>query len=429
MNLTVVIPTLNEATNLAVLLPKLKQILDGMALSDGYEILIIDGPSTDGTEQAARQHEVRYHRQQGIGYGGALREAFALSQGEYVVTIDADLSHNPYVIKQLYKQRQHAEVIIASRYVRAGFARTEFFRKIFSRLLNKIFCYILDIPLHDISSGFRLYRRDALREVELTATGYELLEEIIVEAYMRGIRVMEIPFHYAPRKRGKSHVKLIKFAWAYLTMLSRLWVRRNSIRSADYDERAFHSKILIQRYWQRKRYAHILDLIDNREALVDIGCGSSKILGAIPQAVAMDVSFNKLRHLRILPNSLVNGTIFALPFKDERFDEIICSQVIEHIPPDDTLFAELRRILRDDGTLVIGTPDYATWRWRWIEWVYKRAIPGGYADEHITHYTFDSLVKKLNEYGFTYLAHRYVAGAELIIKARKGGAQEHAQTG
>jgi ubiquinone/menaquinone biosynthesis C-methylase UbiE len=133
----------------------------------------------------------------------------------------------------------------------------------------------------------------------------------------------------------------------------------------------------------------------------------------------MDFLFPKLRFLRRYGIPLAQGSAFALPFKAGSFDCLISSEVIEHIPFDDSLFTEMRRVLRADGTLILGTPDYATLGWRIIEPVYGFLIPGGYHDEHITHYTQSTLSDILKRHGFEVEATSYVGGSEMIMKCRK----------
>lgn len=133
----------------------------------------------------------------------------------------------------------------------------------------------------------------------------------------------------------------------------------------------------------------------------------------------MDIAFNKLRYRRRLINPLVNGDILAIPFKSYSFDEVICSSVIEHVADNENIFRELNRILKLEGILILGTPDYAKFLWNIIEKLYKNLHPGGYADKHISRYTFKSLKEKLQNYGFELITHRYNFGSELIIKARK----------
>ena len=135
--------------------------------------------------------------------------------------------------------------------------------------------------------------------------------------------------------------------------------------------------------------------------------------------MGMDVSWGKLRFLRRHGIPLVRGSGFSLPFKDNSFDCLISSQVIEHIPYAPELFSEMNRVLRPGGILVIGTPDYATIGWRLIEPLYGFLMPGGYRDEHVTHYTRQSLKDILDEYGFAHEETAYVARSELIMRMRK----------
>ena len=76
-------------------------------------------------------------------------------------------------------------------------------------------------------------------------------------------------------------------------------------------------------------------------------------------------------------------------------------------------------MLAPGGTLIIGTPDYATRGWRVIEPIYGRLIPGGYRDEHITHYTHESLSRILSRYGFVEEETAYIMRSELIMRWRK----------
>jgi ubiquinone/menaquinone biosynthesis C-methylase UbiE len=153
-----------------------------------------------------------------------------------------------------------------------------------------------------------------------------------------------------------------------------------------------------------------------RERILDIGCGTSKILAAFPQAIGLDISYNKLRYNLSLGNELINADLKDICFKDESFDTVICSEVIEHIEKDYGIFQEMTRIIKSDGVLILGTPDYSTFSWNLIEWFYKRIIPGGYGDEHITRYNKEELVRLMESVGFKLESRKYILGAELICK-------------
>jgi hypothetical protein len=89
--------------------------------------------------------------------------------------------------------------------------------------------------------------------------------------------------------------------------------------------------------------------------------------------------------------------------------------VIEHVPKDSGILEELDRVLAPGGRLVLGTPDYANWQWRWIEKAYGFAAPGGYADEHIAHYTREELIAKYRRWGYALQESRYILRGELIL--------------
>jgi len=419
IDLTVLIPVLDECDNVATLLPRLRRMLD--ALRCRYEVVVVDGGSRDRTVEVARDLGAQVLRQRAPGYGGALREGFAAATGRYVLTLDADLSHDPDFVVKLWQERETADVVIASRYVRGGVAYMPLSRKVLSRALNRFFALGLGLPVRDLSSGFRLYRASTLRELRLTGRNFDVLEEILVKAYAAGFRVVETPFTYYPRDSGSSHARVFRFGMSLLRAFGQLWKLRNSIESADYDERAFYSRIPLQRWWQRRRHRVVTSLARATGRTLDVGCGSSVILPSLNHVVGVDVKLSKLRYMRQYGVPLMQGSVMALPFRDGSFDCVVCSQVIEHIPDDPAIFRELVRVLRDDGLLILGTPDYATIGWRVIEPLYGFFAPGGYEDEHITHYTLESLTELARRHDLEVTSTDYVFGSELILGLRKRG--------
>jgi SAM-dependent methyltransferase len=253
---------------------------------------------------------------------------------------------------------------------------------------------------------------------------FAVLPEIAVKAYLEGCRIQEIPFHYHPRSTGVSKARIAAFGLEYARLLYRLWVYRNAIRHADYDSRAFFSRIPLQRWWQRRRYEIVCDLVGESLSVLDAGCGSSQILRGLPQAVGMDIQMNKLLFMRAPGKLLLRGSLLEIPVADGAFDTVICSQAIEHVPGPERVLDELARCIAPGGALVLGTVDYGSWRWPLIERLYRFARPGGYADEHVTHFTRASLVEGLERRGLAVEAVRFIAGAEIIVKARKPGRLE-----
>lgn len=419
MQLSIVIPALNEGENLKLLLPRLQRVVKGLGIRQ-YEITLVDGGSIDDTTGVARNAGAEVVTQQEPGYGGALKAGFEATTGEYILTLDADLSHDPDFVRPMWESRQEAEIIVASRYIPQGSAQMPFVRKVLSIILNKVFTLGLSLPVHDISSGFRLYRSSALKGMPIESFDFDVLEEILIRCYAQGWTIKELPFRYLPRQEGASHINLLRFGYAYLRTFRRMWELRNSILCADYDDRAFDSRIPPQRYWQRARHNIITGFAADAGLCLDIGCGSSRILSHVDEVIGADILLRKLRWARKYGKPLVNADIFALPFPDEAFDCVICSEVIEHIAASDTPFLEMRRVLKREGRLILGTPDYGRLSWRIIEALYHRLIPGGYADEHITHYSRKGLVPFMEDLGFALHDVQYVLGSEMILLFVKG---------
>jgi SAM-dependent methyltransferase len=356
------------------------------------------------------------------GFGHELRSGLRRARGLYVITVDPDFSGPMTFLRDLWARRLEADVLVASRYVDGSRVTMPAARLVGSRVLNAIFRRGLSLGVNDGSSAIRLYRTDVINALRLEAADYDILQEVLVRAYAEGWRVLEVPLRYTPNPEvaSKAHVPL---AWAYVRTFWTLWKLRNSIAAADYDYRAHDSPIPLQRYWQRRRYRHIVELIDGQGSVLDVGCGSSQIIGALPRgSVALDVLMNKLRFARRFRTPRICGSGFALPFADERFPCVLCSQVIEHVPMVPSMIDELCRVLEPGGRLVLGTPDYDRWEWVWIEKAYGIAAPGGYADEHISHYTRRGLLEDFARRGYTHEATRYILRGELILAFRKPGA-------
>lgn len=414
---SVIIPALNEGVSIGQLVAGVRAQLAALDVSS--EVLVVDGGSMDETVRAASDAGARVVSQGGKGYADALRTGFQSARGRFVVTMDADYSHDPDFLGTLWRARHQAPVVIASRYVPGGYAAMPLTRRLLSVILNSGSRWLLSIPIRDLSSGFRLYDRKVLKGIRTEASQFDVLIELLVLIFSRGWGVAEAPFHYRPRFGGRSHVRLWRFAKAYARTLAKLWALRNSLRSADYDDRAFSSRILIQRFWQRRRYAIVLGLLGRVGRVLDAGCGSSKILEALPQAVGLDLNFAALRFRSRTNKDLVNADVRALPFKEETFEAIICSEVVQQIRDDPWVFRELGRVLAKGGVLILGTPDYGRWQWRWIEWWYTRLLPDAHGRAHVQRYTAASLAARLSEHGFVIRETRYICGAELILQCRK----------
>ena len=418
LDLTIVIAALDEAENLRLLLPLVRSTTTALGLQ--VEIVIVDERADEATRQVSAENHATLLAPDSRGYGRALWAGLAYARTDFIVTMDADLSHPASFLADLWQNRYMADIVIASRYVPGGQAIMPASRYWLSRILNLAFGRGLDLKMYDMSSGFRLYHRRALPEEAPESQDFNVLQELLVKAYIEGFSAYEVPFRYEPRRSGASHARVIKFGMAYLRTFGWLWKLRNSIASADYDYRAYATWLPPQRYWQRQRYRYITKMVQGKGACLDVGCGSSRIIGALPPgSIALDILWRKLRFDRRFQVDRVQGSILDLPVLSQSFACVLCSQVIEHIPRANVL-DELDRVLQPGGYLILGTPDYGKWQWLFIEWLYKIILPQAYADEHITHYTYAELIAAFVEQrGYTHLATHYILQGELILEFQK----------
>lgn len=334
-------------------------------------------------------------------------ELLRRARGEYVLIVDGSDTSAPW-FGALWEDRHAAGLVLAE-----GAAPDEVGgRRIRERsrgLALRACQRLLSLPVLP-EARVIFYRRAALTRAPQATRRFEWLLEVIVLANSEGWPVRRLvgsgglPAHPVRLRLGT---------------LRRLWVLRNSAFSADYDERAFNSLIPLQRYWQRRRHHVINRWVDPRTRILDVGCGSSRIVQDLPQAVGLDVQIKKLRRISTRTHKVVQATLTRLPFRSGSFQTLICSQVIEHVPEHLVDWREMNRVLTSGGTFVVGTPDYATIAWPFLERLYAIVHPRGYVHEHINRYTAASLRHALDAHGFQVEASAYVGRAELIIKARK----------
>jgi dolichol-phosphate mannosyltransferase len=217
MQITIVLPTYNEAENL----PKLVSALLSLPLV--LTVLVVDDHSPDGTGKIADELSIRYreqivvlHRTGKLGLRSAyiegFRKAFDLGT-DVVVQMDADFSHDPAVLVEMARRITSYEVVIGSRYVKGGSLdeRWPAWRKSLSAFGNFYARTILGFPLHDVTTGYRMWRREALQAMPLDrirSNGYIFLVEMAYVAYVMGYKISEVPIHFADRRWGKSKMSL-----------------------------------------------------------------------------------------------------------------------------------------------------------------------------------------------------------------------------
>jgi glycosyltransferase involved in cell wall biosynthesis len=224
MDLSIVIPMFNEAENVEVTLKRVEEVLASFA--GLFEIIPVNDGSVDNTleilenlaEENKRIKVVSYKKN--IGRGMALRSGFKASNGDIVVSIDADLSFAPNHILDLIdvlKNEPDVDFVLGSPFVPGGNVKNVPFHRLWiSKLGNKILRYTMPNRIYYSTGVFRAYRRKVLDSLELESDDKEIHLEILSKAVALGYRVREIPVVLSARKRGKSKFKFKKTAISHL---------------------------------------------------------------------------------------------------------------------------------------------------------------------------------------------------------------------
>jgi len=221
VELSIVIPAYREEKNLEFILPRVSATLAAIGCTN--EILVIDTiDSMDGTEQVCKANGVRYlHREGGNEYGRAIKTGIARARGEWLVFMDADGSHTPEFIADLYRNRLGYDVVIASRYVKGGSTDNSMMLIFMSRIVNLVYSLVLGLGCRDVSNSFKLYRSVDLSELTLFATNFDIVEEILYKLKKRKgkLSLLEIPFSFKEREYGQTKRNTFKFIVTYVKTL------------------------------------------------------------------------------------------------------------------------------------------------------------------------------------------------------------------
>ena len=220
----VVVPTYNELANLPLLAA-------GLMEHPNLHLLVVDDQSPDGTgdlaDRLASEHAGRIrvlhrtgHRGLGRSYVDGLKAALR-EPVDVVCQMDADLSHDPVQLPALIAAADEHDVVIGSRYVPGGrIVNWPLRRRVLSRFANLYVRTVTRLAVHDCTSGFRCWRREALASLpfdRLTSDGYAFLVELLYAAARRGCRITEVPITFVERRLGQSklsHDVLIESAIA-----------------------------------------------------------------------------------------------------------------------------------------------------------------------------------------------------------------------
>ncbi|MBU5614862.1 polyprenol monophosphomannose synthase [Geomonas sp. Red51] len=207
----VVIPTYNERDNLEKLV---RQVL---SLNPALELLVVDDNSPDGTGDLAESLAAEtgrvsvLHRSGKLGLGSAYREGFAraLDMGaDLVVQMDADFSHDPAMIPYFFEETRQADLVIGSRYLNGVSVVNWPLRRLMLSYFASVYTRVITgLTISDCTSGFKCFRAEALRAIDLSSIrsdGYSFQIEMNYRCKEKGFRISEVPIIFIDRHAGTS---------------------------------------------------------------------------------------------------------------------------------------------------------------------------------------------------------------------------------
>ncbi len=214
MKISVIIPMYNEEENALNTLTKVNEILEKY---DDYEIIVVDDGSADNTfkiinEMASKKDKIKILKHSSnMGMGRALRTGFENSNGDIIITIDADLSYKPYHILKLieeFEKDETIDIVVGSPYMEGGSVKNVPFVRLFiSRAANKFVGFSMIDNLSTVTSVLRGYKREVIDSLELESNGTDINLEILSKASATRFKIKETPALLEGRKLGQSKLK------------------------------------------------------------------------------------------------------------------------------------------------------------------------------------------------------------------------------
>ncbi|CAH4023738.1 dolichol-phosphate mannosyltransferase subunit 1 [Pieris brassicae] len=231
---SILLPTYNERENLPIIIWLIIKYLDGSGID--FEVIIIDDGSPDGTIEVAKQLQNLYGsnkivlrpREKKLGLGTAYIHGIKHATGNFIIIMDADLSHHPKFIPEFIEVQKENDydIVTGTRYMNGGGVYGwDFKRKLISRGANFLTQMLLRPGVSDLTGSFRLYKKDVLLKLveSCVSKGYVFQMEMIIRARQLNFSIGEVPITFVDRVYGESKLggtEIIQFAKALLYLFA-----------------------------------------------------------------------------------------------------------------------------------------------------------------------------------------------------------------
>ncbi len=211
--ISIVIPTLNEEKNIGPLMRGIKHVLG----ENNYEVIIVDGHSEDETVRIATSYNASILYDD-IGKGSALIKGLRSARGSIVISMDADLSHEPKELKLLIAGIEAGyDICMGSRFILGGGSDD---MPLFRKIGNKIFLLMVNTRFHanfsDLCYGYRSFKKGVFGKLNLKEEGFGIETEINIKAMEKGFKILEVPSMEKKRKFGEGKLRTFRDGYIIL---------------------------------------------------------------------------------------------------------------------------------------------------------------------------------------------------------------------
>lgn len=440
-SVSIIIPTRNERDNIAKLLQSLMFLKDK---GYDYEAVVIDD-STDDTALVASQNGARVILGRRKGLAQAVLDGIDATDSEFIIVMDADLQHPPYLVENIISALSKHDLVVASKHMKGASDGLSKGRRLQSNAAVALTQLLVPIPISDPMAGFFGIRRKCLdgiprgeyfkkddsnndyKMMGIEAIGFKIGLELFAKA--KWVSHAEIPMNFKKREAGASK-------GTRHSLQRHLWrLYKNSLEyevelpkgSEEYYH--FYEGDELNKQWKGD-IARTLYKITHEykpQKTLDAGCGSSPNIRYLygVDRTGMDTNIKALEFIRNYSIAkFIYGSVLEIPFRDAMFDMVVCCEVLEHLYEKEVekALSELVRVLQPKGHIILATPNYSSIWWNLIEGGQKLIQSGRWTSDHHTKFNRQLLNNLCLKYGLKEVRYDGVMGnMDMVITYEKVG--------
>ncbi len=376
--LSILVPVYNEQYLVRPSLERLK-ILAESPLLEHIEIIVVDDGSTDQTSAVLREFEISVtpapnpklewlflHHEVNQGKAAAIHTGLVRARAELTVIHDSDLEYHPLDLLKMVQVflDEQADAVFGSRFLAGEYRRVLFFRhELGNRILTLLCNVVSDLNLTDMETCYKMVRTALLKSVPLVGRGFEIEPEIAIKLAKRGARIFEVPIRYA----GRTYQEGKKIGWQD-GIRAIAAILRFSYSDYIYADDVYGSQVLGRLNRAPRFTKWMADVIRPYvgENVLEIGAGTGNLTAQlIPRRLYWASDINPL-YLTYLENVGLNRPYMRVGYtdgekgesypKEQKFDTVICLNVVEHLADDLTALNNIRGVLDDGGRAIVLVP-------------------------------------------------------------------------